>query len=450
MPLFFGNGDAKMKLNIALKSQSILERGLRSKFVRHVSLMISGTAIAQAITLLAAPLLSRLYRPEELGGLAVFLSLVSLLSVISSLRYEMAIVLPQEEEEAASVFVLSCCILAILTAIGAAISLPFGGPLARLLGAPGMERWMWAVPVGLLATGLYQILNLWSTRRQQYQRISLSQITRSGGISGTQIAAGMAGYSAAGLIAGQIAGQLMASIWWALRIWRESSALFKSRLKLRQLKQIAWKYSEFPKYSTPQTLLNALSQNLPIFLLGFFYGAVTVGFYSIALRLIQLPVTLVSQSVRQVFYQRTSAAGQGEVNLHEMLKKTTLSLALIALLPSLCLILFGSYLFQWVLGADWAEAGLYASWIVTWLFFAFINPPAIVATTLLGMQKMLLVYECLLLGSRFGALYIGGMYYSAMTCVAIYSLVGVLFNLYLILAMLKASKERIRAYGAPS
>ncbi len=439
-----------MKMNLALKSQSLLAKGFGSKFVRQVSLMVSGTAVAQAITIIAAPLLSRLYRPEELGVLAMFLSLVTLLSVISSLRYEQAIVLPLEEEEAASIFLLSCCILVGFTGIGLAVCLTFGGNVARLLGSPELERWMMFVPLGLLAAGLYQILNYWSTRRQQYKRISVSQVARSGGITGTQTAAGWAGYSASGLIVGQVAGQFVASLWWAVQVWRESSVLLKSRFRLRELKQMAWKYAEFPKYSTPQTLLNAVSQNLPIFLLGFFYGAVTVGLYSIASRLIQLPVTLVSQSVRQVFYQRTSATGQGEVDLHAMLKKTTLSLALIALVPSLSLIIFGSELFRWVLGADWGEAGQYASWIVAWLFFAFVNPPAVVTTTLLGMQRRLLIYESLLLMCRFGALYIGGLYFSALTCVAIYSLVGVLFNLYLVVTMLKASKQRVRAYGGPA
>jgi len=69
----------------------------KNAFVRSVSVLVGGTAGAQILLVLAAPLLTRLYTPEDFGLLAVYASLLALIGVISSLRYELAIPLPEDD-----------------------------------------------------------------------------------------------------------------------------------------------------------------------------------------------------------------------------------------------------------------------------------------------------------------------------------------------------------------
>ena len=79
----------------------------KNTFVYGVSLLVGGTAGAQMLTVLAAPLLTRLYSSEDFGLLSVYTSLLALIGVISSLRYELAIPLLEDDGEAAKVAVLS-------------------------------------------------------------------------------------------------------------------------------------------------------------------------------------------------------------------------------------------------------------------------------------------------------------------------------------------------------
>ena len=84
----------------------------KSHFSRDILTLVTGTTIAQIITILASPVITRLYGPEAFGLLAIFTSITSIISVIICLRYEPAIMLPKSDEEAANVFGL--CILIVL------------------------------------------------------------------------------------------------------------------------------------------------------------------------------------------------------------------------------------------------------------------------------------------------------------------------------------------------
>ena len=87
-----------------------LRRVGRSEFLRNVVLLASGTAGAQVITIGTMPFLSRLYNPEAFGVLAVFAAVTSFFTVLSTFKYELAIVLPREDDDAANIFALTCLI----------------------------------------------------------------------------------------------------------------------------------------------------------------------------------------------------------------------------------------------------------------------------------------------------------------------------------------------------
>ena len=66
----------------------------KSRFARNVAVVSAGSAMGQGLLIVSAPLLTRLYTPADFGVLAVYVSIVSILVVVASLRYEMAINLP--------------------------------------------------------------------------------------------------------------------------------------------------------------------------------------------------------------------------------------------------------------------------------------------------------------------------------------------------------------------
>ena len=108
-----------------------------SSFTTDVLKLVTGTTFAQVITILASPLLTRLYGPEAFGFLALFTSITSIIGVIACMRYEMAIMLPKTDEEAANL--LGLCLPSVAVISGLTVpALYFGGDaLLSILRAPG-------------------------------------------------------------------------------------------------------------------------------------------------------------------------------------------------------------------------------------------------------------------------------------------------------------------------
>ena len=77
---------------------------------------MTGTTISQMIPFAVMPILSRLFTPEEFGLYAFYISIVTFLVVFSTGRYELAIPLPQKEEDAWQIFLLSFSILVLFCA----------------------------------------------------------------------------------------------------------------------------------------------------------------------------------------------------------------------------------------------------------------------------------------------------------------------------------------------
>ena len=109
-----------------------------SSFTTDVLKLVTGTTFAQIIAVLASPLLTRLYGPEAFGFLALSTSIItSIIRVVACMRYELAIMLPKTDEEAANLLGLSLLCVTVITGLTVP-ALYFGGDaLLPLLRAPG-------------------------------------------------------------------------------------------------------------------------------------------------------------------------------------------------------------------------------------------------------------------------------------------------------------------------
>lgn len=416
----------------------------RSRFLKQVAIVMAGSGLAQVLTVLAAPLLSRLYEPSAFGLFSLYTSIVSVVAGIIAWRYEVAIVLPEQNEDAGSLLILS--LLIVLGMSGAVFFVMLWASTGDFLPfvRADITPWLWWVPVSVLAMGAYQCLSYWSTRQQSFTRLSASQVLRSAGVSATQLAGGVMSAGASGLIVGQILGQVLISVVLGVQVWRDDKHLLATSCNWSGIKQVAKRYARFPFYNSPQTLLNAISQNIPSVLLMQSFGAAVVGWYALAVRMIEMPLSLLGKSLSQVYFQRISQAYHQGDNLYAHLKKTTLSLAVAALFPSILVIAYGPWLFALVLGEEWREAGHYARWIVAWLFFGFLNSPSLATAQVYELQRFLLCYEVMLFLTRTCALYWGVSHLNATGSIALYCLIGAVFNFVLILAVMAYSRHQVK------
>jgi lipopolysaccharide exporter len=249
------------------------------------------------------------------------------------------------------------------------------------------------------------------------------------------MAAGISKFGPVGLISGAVFGDACASLVLGYQVMKDDHLLLRRSIRVADMKRVTREYADFPLYGNTQSLLNAISQNIPLLLLAHYFGTAVVGLYALAVRILQLPMNLLRTALRQVLFQKASEVKNSGGNTYGLFKKVTLGLLAIVFGPTLFIVLFAPLAFSLALGRDWYTAGEYARWLVLWLALGFANVPAVLFGQIYRKQRNLLVQEVVLVVCRIGAIIVGGLFFSALKTVVLYSIVGVAYNLYVIFWM---------------
>lgn len=398
---------------------------INNDFFKNVMVLMTGTTLAQAIPILVSPVLTRIYSPEQYGTLALFMSIVTVIAVIATFRYELSIMLPASDEDAINVFALAVFIALILSLFIILIILGFNQQFSCWLNNPSISTWLYFVPLMVLLIGLYQSMHYWMSRHRQYRRLATAQVTRSGVKAGTQI--GLAyiipSVGTAGLITGAIVGQLIGTI----VIWVQASKEIIGKVKyVSRATMIAQskEYKKFPLINAPHALINNLASSLPVILLTSFFSATIAGFYSLSLTVIMLPSSLISNAIGQVFYQRISQAYNNRENLYPLVIRLVKVLFLLAIVPFMLLFVFAPHLFSFIFGQEWIIAGKYTRILTPWVFMAFLVAPLSYLPITLGYQKKAFYIEIAGISTKFLALLMGSYYQSSFVALVLFSLSG--------------------------
>lgn len=415
--------------NIRTITKEKLKKG---NFVRNVITLMTGTTLAQSLAVLAVPVLTRLYKPEDFGTLALFMSIVGILSVVASWRYEQAIVLSEKEEDAVNLLALSIMIttgMSLLTLIVVAL---FRHSVAVLLAAPEIAFWLWLVPISILGFGFFQTFNYWCTRKKKFKYLAAKKITQSTSTIGIQMyAGGFLKAGAGGLIGGKIIGNTIATAILGWKIWLDSKETINKNISGNKIRELAIKYKKFPQYSALYGLLNMTSQQLPAILFTIYFGKVVLGHYFLAYHMFSVPMSLLGQAFSQAFYPKASEYYNTNADIKALVRKTYKVLLKISILPSIFLFVFAPTLFEFAFGENWRIAGEYLRFILPWLTVGFIVSPSTCIFPILNRQDIALYYEIMLFVAMFISILVGGLVLkSVIWAIGLYGSVGFFARLY--------------------
>lgn len=416
----------------------------RSKFVKSVVIVATGTVAAQTITMATMPIVARLYGPEAFGMLGVFLAITTILTPIAALTYPTAIVLPKNDSDALNVAKLSILISFSLSLMAALLIIIAGDFLLKSTRSEVIQPYIMLIPFAMFFAALHQIVEQWLIRKKQFKMTAKIGVIQSIIVNGVKAGLGFINPLAAVLI---IVGAFSPAINFILLIVgikKNPNAKPANIIgyKPKTIIQLALEHKDFPIYRAPQVFINAASQSMPVLLLSFYFGPASAGFYALGKTVLGIPSALLGKAVVDVFYPRITEAVQNKEELYSLIFKSTKALAVIGIIPFALVFVFGPLIFEIVFGVNWVVAGEYARWLSLWLFFAFLNRPTVASIPAIGIQDFFLKYEVCSLLIRVGALVIG--YYgfgSDLAAVISFSVAGVLLNFYLILATLSKAKE---------
>lgn len=434
-----------VRLPLALSTQ-VCTRILafsRRPFVRNVAAVASGTAAAQAIAMAFSPLLTRLYGPEAYGIQGVFVTIAGVLATVAAMSYPIAIVLPKSDAEAMGIARLSITIGVSMSILVTIILFLLGNEILTLLNAQAISYLMYLIPLAMLISVVSAVVGQWLIRKKAFLLTAKVTVWQSLFMNAIKAGLGFVNPVAAVLIVTNTLSGLVSAALMLLglrKAGRVDEGVAKEVRSNLSTWGVAKQYRDFPLLRTPQGLLNVASHSLPVIMLATYFGPASVGFYSIASTVLAMPASLIGGSVMQVFYPRINEAIQRGEDARALIIRATAGLAATGALPFLLIIIAGPALFEFAFGSGWRKAGIYAQWLSPWLFFQYVNKPAVSAIPSLRLQGGLLIYELFSTGSKVVALYLGYVVFgSDVAAIALFSMFGVAAYLWLILWVISHS-----------
>ena len=364
---------------------------LRSDLLRNTSILISGTALAQLIPILLQPVLRRYFTPDNFGAYSVYLSLLGILIVISSLRYELAIILPEEDDEAASVFFLSVILnFGFNFVIFLGILIWKSEILSFLNLSENYDLYLYLTPLGLFLISFYQSINYWLIRKKGFFAISVNKFVRRGFEGGAQMAFKFARV-ANGLIYGDLIGHtanVCSGIYQAAK-----TGLSLARSSPRKILYVLKKYSEYPKYNLAPAFMEATSYLLPVIMINKFFSSESTGYFDLSKLLLSIPLALVASSLSNVLLHAISEKDKLRKSIRKDLLFILFFVALIIILEITVIMLFGEELFTLFFGSGWELSGTISK-ILVWSFaYSFLTSSFSSIFIALNKIKLLSFYQ---------------------------------------------------------
>lgn len=340
----------------------IFNRLLRSEFIKNTSTLVTGTVIAQLIPILIQPFLRRYYSTEIFGAYAVYMSLIGIFYGVASFRYEQAIILPKDDKEAINIMFLAQILNLLFSIFIAGLIIFFKAYILKFINlSEEYVIFLLFVPIGTFLFNMFQSINLWLIRKKSFITVSKNKLVRRSSEGVFQLVFRYLKYSN-GLIIGDFLGHIMNIIYGIIQINRNGFNIkyFKHSL----VKYVLFKYSDYPKFNTLTTFLNACSLLLPVIIINKYFGSDYAGYYDLSRLILLTPIALLASSISNVMLQRISEKNKNKEPFTKELQLIFLIGVFIAIFEVFIIMIYGKPLFSLLFGNKWEYSGVISKLLI--------------------------------------------------------------------------------------
>lgn len=331
--------------------------------------------------------MSRLYLKHEHGELANFLSILSIGVAVVTFKYDQAIMVEDDRDKARNLVKLSLWInIAWFVVISLAL-LVFKPWILSFYGLSTFSTWLYFIPITIFTVGCVETLTVWWNRERKYRKLSANRIVGSAVSASYKTLHGWlsSGWTN-GLVAGHFFGQLLNAL-----LFLPRTTIKHLKTDWKELKALALKYANFPKWAMTSTLVNAIGAGLPIFIITGSLGQDMTGYMSNAQKLTHLPMSAVSLAIGQVFYERLARL-RSEKDRFQLSLDILKFLYVLAIVPVLIMMVWGDVIAPFILGKDWGVAGEMTRIVVLFYFVMYLSSPFAVAFEVYNRLNLQFVY----------------------------------------------------------
>ena len=393
-------------------------------FRRSVFVLVGGAAFAHIITALALPVATRLYSPADFSVLAVFASVVSIVSVAACLRFDIAVPVAGSDEEAANLLVLALVFAFLISLVVGVTVAIIPENLQEQLGLATISPYLWLLPAGILLAGAYSAFQGWFVRKSSFGLISRSRVGQSAVMAGGQIGLGAASLAPLGLLVGHTLNTAVGCVVLGYRVIAQESELLGT-ISRRSLRATFFAFSRFPKYSTFEALCNSAAIQLPVIMIAALAIGPEAGYLTLAMSVMQAPMALIGNAIGQVYLSRAPEHYRNGT-LAQFTVDTLGGLSKVGVGPLIFAAIVAPDGFAIVFGENWRRAGEMLAWMTPWFIAQFLSSPLSMAVHVTNHQRIALVLQLFGLLVRILAVWAASVWASRFL-VESYALSGLLF-----------------------
>ena len=365
--------------------------------------------IAQLLPIAISPIITRLYSPNDIAVLGLYMSIILVLLPVSTGSFELSIVLPKKKEEALNLFVLSIIISFLCCCTFLIIALLFQSPLSLFLNSQAISQWFVFVPLSVFLLTVNNSFTCFFNRNKEYKIIAINKINKNWWMSIAQLLFGYTSLKSIGLISGQIIGDLFSTILLGINFIRKKHfSVLKLSFSTTLIRKLISEYKKFPLFTMPTVLMNNISSEILTILVAIWFNSGLTGAYYFTMRILSAPMALIGSSLAQTYFQKfTEIINEGKENPKPFIIKVWLGLFSIAIVPLTIIYIWGEELFIIIFGQEWGNAGKIASVMAPMTLFSFMSSPTSSGFIVLRKQNYNLLFGIIVFIYRPLSFYLG-------------------------------------------
>ncbi|HEA5872076.1 TPA: type 8 capsular polysaccharide synthesis protein Cap8K [Staphylococcus aureus] len=358
-----------------------------NKFIGDSFLMILSSGIAQVILIITTPISTRLYSPTEFGEFTIFSNIAMILIPIINARYDLLIVNTKNDRSANILsqisFLISLLILLILIPIFAISAWLYPNFILDFI----------FIIIMLFLVSLTNIFTNYLNKERKYKVLSLINVFRAGSMALLQIIFGLLALGSLGLIIG-FSLSYIAGITLGYKTFKKHFNIVRDK---EETKALFLENKNQLVYSTPSILLNSLSFSVVVFFIGILYTNTEVGIYGMAIRVLGIPVTIISLGLSKIFMQQANDYYIEYGNFRNLLLKFSSILVIVSIILYVPLYLFSEELVNILLGHSWVDAITVIKIVIPLFVIRLIVSTVSLSVIVLQKQQLELILQALFL-----------------------------------------------------
>ena len=420
-----------------------LEKG----FFKNLFKVGGATIFAQSIGIISVPIFARLFLPEVLGQFTLLISVVSIFGLFSTMRYEMALMLPKDDIASINIIIGTVIISTIWTFFIYFIIYFLEDTILNLGSLGSISTFLYLIPILVYIASLINILRFWANRKKMFGFNAKLTLLNSFTIKSSNISLGYMGYiTAIPLVLSYFIFQTLEVLIRLHNFIKANFNTISTKCTFISIREQLIRYKRFPLIDVWNGFMDTGSLLIVPIILSVFFTHNVVGLYSQSLNIVQLPIALIANAFGQVFFQRLSDAKHNN-ELSQIISESFVLLLMISIPIFSILLIWGPSLFNFFLGSVWIESGKYASYLAPWCMLKLVYSPLSATFIVTERQDLFLALTISTIITRVLSILVGGVFNNPDIAIKLFGISGFItlsFGLLLIFYLAKVKPQHIK------